>query len=204
VFWEHDNNEKEFFVSTVPANVSAGQWHEYRFTRDAAAGELIFYVDGAQLGATLTFDPLTDLPTGGAQGTLRMGINYDRDHPNKLVGEFDGMLDELILWNQVTLDTYTGPMAGDVNLDGTLNELDITAFVNGWMTVVPEDDLVTRWGKGDLDLNARHTLDDLVIFQQALQGAGMVFTGFPEPSACSLAWLGLATLMICRRRGQAK
>lgn len=203
VFWEHDNNEKEFFVSTVPANVNAGQWHEYRFTRDATTGELNFYVDGSQLGETLAFDPLTELPTGGAQGTLRMGINYDRNHPSKLVGEFDGMLDELILWNQVSLDTYTGPLAGDVNLDGTLDQNDMSAFVDGWMTVMLEDDLVTRWGKGDLDLDGSSDLDDLVIFQQALQGAGLVFTGFPEPSSCSLAWFALTAMMMCRTRDQA-
>ncbi len=198
MFWERNNNIKEVFVSTTAANVTAGEWHEYRVTRDATTGELTFYVDGAQLGDALVFDPLSQLPTGGAQGTLRIGINYNRDHPQKLVGGFDGRLDELAIWNQVTLDTYTGPPIGDLNLDGVLNEEDIPIFIDRWKTASLNDNVIVRWTKGDLDFNGQSDLYDLVMFQRALQDVGLEFPGLPEPSGFSLAVLGMMVMFFRR------
>ena len=198
-FWERDNNMREVFVSTEPANIISGQWHDYRVTRDATSGEIQFFVDGAPLGDTLSFDPLTELPTGGAQGILRMGINYDRNAATKLTGAFDGRLDELAIWNDVTLETYTGPLDGDLNLDGLLDNADIHQFIVNWRTVTLEDDLLSRWGKGDLDLNGTSDLLDIVIFQRALQEAGLEFPGIPEPCGSLLVFSCLLCLGAGRR-----
>ena len=51
----------------------------------------------------------TELPTGGAQGNLHIGINYNRDNAAKFVGAFDGLLDELVIWNEVTTATFMPP-----------------------------------------------------------------------------------------------
>jgi hypothetical protein len=155
-----------------------------------------------------------ELPTGGAQGFLRIGINYNRDHPAKLVGEFDGLVDELTIWNEATTDTYEPPPLGDVNLDGILSgdgtgppeEDDVSAFIAGWMTVSIEDDTITRWMKGDLNLSGASELDDVVLFQQGLISAGLTFPGFgpfvPEPSTAWLLAVG-AMLLAARRQGIA-
>ena len=191
VFWERGNNQKETFVSTVPAPITAGDWHEYRFTRDATAGTVQFYIDGQPLGTSLAFDPNTQLPTGGAQGILRMGINYDRDHSPRLTGAFDGWIDNVSVWNQVTLDSYEGPAPGDLNRDGRLDETDIDWFIQGWMEVTAEDTLSVRWSKGDLDLDGASTLYDLVSFQRTLAQAGIPFPGLPEPHGIQGLLLGV-------------
>ena len=69
-FWQHNNNVKETFTSTLAADIDPGEWHEYRVTRNATTGEVIFYVDGNQLGDTLLFDPNSKLPTGGRKETV--------------------------------------------------------------------------------------------------------------------------------------
>ena len=192
LMWERgNNNQKEIFVSSIPADVMAGDWHEYRVTRDAENGEVTFFVDGVQLGDALVFDSSQQLPTGGAQGILRMGINYDRDHPAKLVGAFEGQIDEVSIWNLVTMESYATPMLGDLNLDGIIDDLDIDDFISGWMDFGLEDDLLTRWNQGDLNLNGRSELEDVVLFQRALHDVGLTFPGLPEPSGFKLVWLGI-------------
>lgn len=100
-------------------------------------------------------------------------------------------------------------VAGDVNNDGVLNASDKTAFVNGWLdrrlvNGVQIGDLVSR-GQGDLNLDGITNIQDLLIFQNALIGAGIGtltaadFAGVPEPSTLGLALLAVAWLVGARR-----
>lgn len=104
---------------------------------------------------------------------------------------------------------------GDVTMDGTLDGDDITAFVAGWQTVLPTDDYVTAWGKGDLNLDRVSDLRDAYLLHEALRNSG--FGGFdfgllaeavPEPSSILLAAImaGMSCLGGCfgRRRKAAR
>ncbi len=205
-FWERDNGDKVEFVSTSPANVEAGVWADYRFTRDASTGEVRFYVNGVQLGEVLAFDPATQLPTGGQQGILRIGVDFDRDTSEKLTRYFDGAIDNVAIFNTVTLEDYQSPLVGDLNLDGAVTGDgtgpvavdDVAAFIAGWRSVLPEDDVFMRWTKGDLNLDGVGDLRDLAIFQKALIEHGLTLSA-PEPATAALAASGLALATASRR-----
>lgn len=210
LFWERgNNNDKEFFTSTLPANTNAGEWHEYRVTRDAVTGEVVFYVDGVQLGDTLTFDPATELPTGGGQGYLRMGINYDRDAAAKLVGAFDGLLDEMVIWNEVNTAAFVPPdlpcdlfadLTGDCNLDLT----DWQQFRAGQFSDMTGLTMAEALALGDLNGDFRNNHADFVLFKNAFNATngagafGAMLATVPEPGT---GWLvGLMALSFAWRR----
>jgi hypothetical protein len=209
-FWERNNNVKQTYMSTLAADIDPGEWHEYRVTRDATTGEVTFYVDGVQLGSTLTFNPLTNLPTGGAQGTLHIGINYNRDNPAKLVGGFDGLIDELVIWNQVTTETFVpddlpcdlfADLTGDCSLD-----------VADWMILSTWQHqslagltLAEAAARGDLNGDLRNDHEDFVLFKTAYEatngvGSFAAMLSIPEPAASGIASLALLAMLMRRRR----
>ena len=208
LFWEHNNNIQELFTSSVPAEVAAGEWHEYRVTRNANSGEVVFYVDGQQLGDTLYFTPATELPTGGAQGTLRIGIDFDRDDPAKLVGGFDGLIDEFVLWNEVTTETFVPPplpcnLLGDVNGDCKIDEFDwqiLRTNQRGDMTGLTSEQARAL---GDLNGDFANNHADFVIFKDAYEsahGAGSFKsiqqrTSVPEASTVQIL-MGVVALLV--------
>ena len=150
----------------------AGEWHEYRVTRDATTGEVIFYVDGLQLGSALTFNANSDLPTGGAQGNLYIGINYNRDNAAKFVGAFDGLLDELVIWNEVTTSAFVPPalpcgLFADVNGDCSLDVDDWMQFRSGQLANMTGLTLAQAFALGDLNGDFRNNHADFVLFKTA-------------------------------------
>lgn len=99
-------------------------------------------------------------------------------------------------------------IAGDVTNDGVLNQADKDAFIGGWLDrrVVGGfqiGDLLSR-SQGDLNLDGITDIGDLLLFQNALSGAGLGaltaadLQGIPEPSTLVLGLL-LAGLMAGRR-----
>lgn len=203
-FWERNNNEKEVFTSTQPANISAGSWHEYRITRNADTGVVTFYVDEQQLGGTLSFDPQTELPTGGGQGYLRIGINYNRDNSEKLVGAFDGLVDELVIWNEVTSAMFNPPdlpcdILGDLNGDCSVDRDDWEQFRAGQHTNMIGMTASQAQAMGDLNGDFKNNHADFVIFKQtyeAIRGQGAfaeLLQPIPEPS---LLWPTLAVIVL--------
>ena len=147
---------------------------------------------------------------GSATGAFTVGLDdtnvntdlgidgYNSDH-RAVVAEFDVL-----------------PLAfipGDVNLDGVFSgdgtglaeEDDVTAFIEGWMTVLPTDDIETRWTKGDLNLNGMSEMGDLALLHDVLVAAGLSFSGFhrsvPEPAAIVMAAVGgIAAIASTRRK----
>jgi len=206
LFWERgNNNDKEVFVSTLPAMVDASQWHEYRVTRDATTGEVAFYVDGVQLGDTLAFNPATDLPTGGGQGYLRIGINYDRDAPAKLVGGFDGLLDEVVIWNEVNTDAFIPPdlpcgLFADLTGDCALDVADWRQFRDGQFADMTGLTSIEALALGDLNGDFRNNHADFVLFKEAFNathGAGAfaaMLAAVPEPATGWLLAIVIASL----------
>lgn len=198
-FWERNNNVKETFTSTLAADIDPGEWHEYRVTRNATTGEVIFYVDGNQLGGTLLFDPNTKLPTGGAQGNLYIGINYNRDNAAKFVGAFDGRLDELVIWNEVTTSAFIPPnlpcgLFADVNGDCSLNGDDWTQFRSGQLFNMVGLTAAQAFSLGDLNGDFTNNHTDFVLFKSAFEAANgqgsfaAMLAQVPEPSTLLLVF----------------
>jgi hypothetical protein len=94
-FWEYGDGSNVTLESTAVAPVSAGESHHYALTRDAAAMQVRFYVDGVQLGAPVSFDRL---PTSGARGMLYIGA-APVDEQLGLI-EWDGVIDSVRIYNQ--------------------------------------------------------------------------------------------------------
>jgi hypothetical protein len=215
-FWERgNNNTKEIFTSTLAADIDPGEWHEYRVTRDATFGQVAFYVDGVQLGATLSFDALTKLPTGGAQGTLHIGINYNRDvagppgASSKLVGAFDGLVDELVIWNEATTAAFVPPnlpcdLFADLTGDCILNAADWMQFRSGQFLNMTGMTLAEAAALGDLNGDLRNDHEDFVLFKSAFEatngpGSFAAMLAVPEPAGASLAMLALVSMTRRRR-----
>lgn len=104
-------------------------------------------------------------------------------------------------------------LPGDVNLDGVLatgsgdpTTDDVTAFVAGWKTVLPTDDDLTAWKKGDLNLDRVSDLRDAFLLRRALVNASLSSSfelgrSVPEPSGAWLALpLGVGLLLAARRQ----
>jgi trimeric autotransporter adhesin len=97
-------------------------------------------------------------------------------------------------------------VAGDVTNDGLLNAADKTAFIAGWMTRrlvngIQIADLTSR-GQGDLNLDGITNIQDLLLLQNALIGAGIgtitaaELAGVPEPATVMLTILALLPLAL--------
>lgn len=135
--------------------------------------------------------------TGTAAGPNgQMGMNY---------GTFTLSTDNVIVANAV--GSYD---EADVNLDGSVDQTDVSWFVTNWLHSkvldgVPIGDLSTR-AKGDLNYDGLVNLDDAVILHFGLLGQGQVGLNFslltdakvPEPSAIIL--LATVALSFCTRR----
>jgi hypothetical protein len=208
-FWERNNNVKQLFTSTLAADVEAGVWHEYRVTRDATSGEVKFYVDGVQLGNTLSFNPLTELPTGGAQGTLHIGINYNRDIAAKFVGGFDGLIDELIIWNEATTDAFIPPddlpcdLFADLTADCALDAADWMILRTWQHQSLAGLTLAEAAARGDLNGDLRNDHQDFTLFKAAFEatnglGSFAAMLLVPEPAVSTMAVIAL--LGVVRRR----
>src|SRR5690606_28756394 len=83
---------------------------------------------------------------------------------------------------------------------------DLAAFVAGWKTVLPTDDDLTAWKKGDLNLDRISDLHDAYLLRSALVNAS-VNTGFelvnrvPESTSVWLAVpIGVGLLIAARRQ----
>jgi hypothetical protein len=131
-------------------------------------------------------------------GTSTSGTNY---------GTFNLATD-----NQYVASTITGikGTAGDVTNDGFLNQADKDAFVAGWMSRhlvngIQIGDMLSR-GQGDLNLDGITNIQDLLIMQNALSGAGVgtitadELLGVPEPATITL----LVTMMIASVPGRLR
>ena len=199
--WEYANRQVMTFVSSLAVAAIAGEWHDYAVIRDATNGEVRFFVDDVQLGAVLMFDPLTELPTGGQQGYLRIGANWIASES----GFFDGSLDNLAIWNKVSTD-FDLPIIGDLDDDDDIDLADWLLYVSGLAVdlsgLTPEQ----RYVMGDLNFDTMNNFADFAIFKNSYDqhnGAGafeVMLASIPEPGALTLAGLGLMAPFLIRRR----
>lgn len=195
VMWERENGTDIVFTSTAAADIDPGEWHHYVVTRDIDSNQLVFYVDGAQLGAAVAFTDAQQ-PTGGGSGFLHVGSSLYGD------GSFDGMLDELTIYNDVRLpgQVFVGPKAGDINGDEAIGLDDFTILLANFGDQLAEEGSLTTLAQGDLDFDGDVDFFDFDAFQGAYLAAnpGAAPLSIPEPG--SLALLVLSGLMLGRRR----
>ena len=148
-------------MSTEPVAVDPGEWAHYVVSRDSISQEVLFYVDGVQLGLPVAF---TNLPTGAGAGTLFIGSGVGG------AGGFDGLIDELTLYSEVITPSavFVGPTPGDLNGDGSVDLDDwFDHFLpNFGETVGPAGDPATL-ASGDLDFDGDVDLTDFDAFQSA-------------------------------------
>jgi hypothetical protein len=105
-FWEYETGLNVTVFSTVPGPVAAGETHHYAMTRDAAAMEARFFVDGVQLGDAVSF---SRLPTGGGRGMAYIGADAIAWQGSE--SEWDGILDDVRIHNRVLSNTEIAQMA---------------------------------------------------------------------------------------------
>jgi hypothetical protein len=218
-------NDGEITVSET--EVTFGQWYHVMHTSGIGGNDGILYVNGiavAAEGQNATTNP------GDATWNYNfvMGSGVDKTS-NRFAGQIDDFVVGLsgnnstvagppmgMNWgtfnlaedNDYIADFMDGKPAGDVNLDGVLNQLDIDVFVENWLTEktvngVDVGDLETRMN-GDLDFNGAINLNDAFILRSAIvPGSGVVFEFgnlVPEPTSVALALFGMLSLVGVRRR----
>ncbi|WP_442482581.1 dockerin type I domain-containing protein [Aeoliella sp. SH292] len=103
-------------------------------------------------------------------------------------------------------------IAGDLNQDGDVDELDLNLFISGWRTDTLNMSSIDKYRHGDMNFDGITDLNDAYLLRQALITAGASMADFasyfgqpvPEPSSVYLMVLvGIAvgTLSIRRKRG---
>jgi hypothetical protein len=221
------------YESISPQPVMANTWYHVEVVRPAgAANGSRMFVNGVAVAAAQGDYPKNDWAdlTVGANTA-----GNDQPSPGFTGGTaefFSGIVDELKMFvigtttstspvnygtfsltsdNDFVASPVTGikNVAGDVTNDGVLNQADKDAFIGGWMDrrVVGGfqiGDMASR-AQGDLNLDGITNIKDLLLFQNALAGAGLgaitaadLQGGVPEPTA----FLLIATTLLffpCRR-----
>lgn len=106
-FWEHDDGVNVTLTSTQPAPVNNNEWHHYALVREAQTQQVLFYVDGQQLGNAVSY---SRNPTGGGRGMLYIGSDVLGATP------MDGMIDEVRIYNRALSASEILELATQPNL----------------------------------------------------------------------------------------
>ncbi|MCO6044667.1 sulfatase-like hydrolase/transferase [Aeoliella sp. ICT_H6.2] len=133
---------------------------------------------------------------------------------DSLTGQFDTVLLPAVSGVELTVQ-YTNSLVllvagdlelkdGDINLDGQLDQLDVNAFVEGWLYHQPVPDVVS-YQKGDLNLDGTVDRQDWRLLREAFINAGMsvpqfAYQAVPEPDAWIVTVLGLCCMATAVRR----
>ena len=215
------NVDYESSVSVVP-----NTWYHIEVVRPAdVANGARMYINGNAVAAAL---PSYDYPADDIT-PIAVGSNTTFD------GEFySGVVDDLREYvfgtstgsppvdygsfNLLTDNAYVASpitglkgVAGDVNNDGSLTQADKDAFIAGWMhkhlvNEVQIGDMASH-AQGDLNLDGITNIQDLLLMQQALTGAGIgtislsALSAVPEPA--SILLLGVCAGFAFSRRRRA-
>jgi hypothetical protein len=193
------NPSGNFFI---PDAASPG-WHHVAVTyAPTGAGTTLItgYVDGVQKG-TLS------ATTASVSDT---GINFGSARTSVTNRGFDGLLDEIAIWDHALTPTgiasvyQTGqngqgipsPRGGDANGDSVVNAADFFLISDNLSDGVPLGTM------GDVDIDGEVTFNDFHIWKQAAPAAVLAELGFavPEPAGAMLLGVLLLGLGAASRR----
>ncbi len=206
-------------------SVSTNTWYHVELVRPAGvANGSILYVNGiaaavAKPGNDYSADNFTNMTVGsnttsddeffsGIVDDLRMfvlGTTTSTAHIN--YGAFNFATDNAFAASPVT---GLKGVAGDVNNDGLLTPADKNNFIAGWMDKrlvngFQVGDLISH-AQGDLNFDGITNIQDLLLMQNALIGAGIGtitagdLASVPEPTSVLLAILAVSPFAVGRRR----
>jgi hypothetical protein len=214
--------------SDLTQTVTANTWYHVEVVRPAGASSgSRMYVNGVAVAISQTLADYSGATEVQAM-PLTVGSNLTGD------GEFfSGIADDMRMF---VMGTSTSPshvnygtfnfavdnafaaspvsglkgVAGDVTNNGIFDAADKTAFISGWMQKhvvngIQIGDMASH-ALGDLNLDGITNIQDLLLMQNALTGAGMGtitaddLSGVPEPTTALLAILAVLPFAICRRR----
>jgi hypothetical protein len=211
--------------SDLTQTVTPNTWYHVEVVRPAGTSSgSRMYVNGVAVAISQTFaDYAADNVT-----PMTVGSNLTGD------GEFfSGIVDDMRMFvmgtttsaTPVNYGTFNFPVdnafaaspvsglrgvAGDVTNNGIFDAADKTAFIAGWLQKhvvngIQIGDMASR-AQGDLNLDGITNIQDLLLMQNALTGAGMGtitagdLNGVPEPTTALLTILAVLPLAIRRRR----
>lgn len=181
----------------------------------ATGNQAILYVDGVAVAATNRFynggvsffaigaDASENGGTNNYQGVVDdLSVFVFGDNTSN--GGQDWGTPSLVEDNGFIADALGDVLAGDVDLDGNLDDDDVTAFVSFWgsenrVNGALVGDLNTR-NSGDLNLDGRVDLGDWNVLVESFLAEGQAAPVFSIPEPSSLALVGLAGLALVKRR----
>jgi hypothetical protein len=204
--------------------MSPNTWYHIELARPSGvANRARLYINGNAVAVSPAVDYAADNLT-----PLTVGSNSTSD------GEFfSGIIDDLRMSvfgtttssspvaygafnfatdNAFAASSVTGlkGVAGDVTNDGFLTQADKDAFIAGWLSKRLVNGFqigdLTSYGQGDLNLDGITNIQDLVLMQNALSGAGIgtitgaELAGVPEPATCVLLLWAIMAMPLRSRR----
>jgi len=116
-FWEYGNGNNVPISSTVPADIESGEWHHYAMIRDTINQKITFFVDGVQLGEVVSY---VDAPEGGSSTPLQIGGAWDFFNNDGASNVFDGIIDEVAVYNRTLSNSEIHAHANYFSPDATL------------------------------------------------------------------------------------
>jgi hypothetical protein len=193
-----ENPSGNFFV----ADAAAPGWHHVALTyvpTGTGTTTITGYVDGMARGTlSATTASVSD-----------MGINFGSARSAVINRGFDGLLDEIAVWNHALTPAgiasvyQTGlngqgipaPRGGDANGDGVVNAADFFLISDNL------SDAVTLGTMGDVDIDGEVTFRDFRIWRNAAPAAVLAELGFavPEPGTCVQLLVAMMTAVSSRR-----
>jgi len=151
----------------------------------------------SKFGGIYTVAQYTGTPLGTTGTTANLDANIGTAYIKSV--DYDVDLGGGILGVQVDLHPQG---LGDTDLDGTVGPVDLAAFGLGWSPNATDK----TWFQGDFDFNGNVDPADLAAFGLAWAPNGIAFPSdsgmgvVPEPGTVLMLLLGLAGLLIHRRR----
>lgn len=126
------------YSSTTTAGFSTGVWYHIAVTFDGAANELKFYVDGTQLGTTVT---TSESSLFNSSENFLLGLNQ--------VGgaNMDGLMNNWRVWNVVRTQPQISTNTDDIITTGT-------GLVSSWFSVNNNFEDLTATGNDLTNVNS--------------------------------------------------
>ena len=132
---------------------------------------------------------------------MRIGANWVTSE----TGFFDGSLDDLAIWNEVTTD-FSLPIIGDLDDDDDIDLDDWLLYMSGLAVDLSGFTPEQRYAMGDLNFDTVNDFADFAIFKNSYNqynGLGAfeaMLASVPEPGVLTLLGLGMLTQFLIRRR----